>query len=293
MTSNAIDITPRTVAIGADVSGVDLAALDDATFAAIKAALHEHLVLFFHDQELTPEAHMAFAGRFGRMEVHEVFTPLDGHPEISVLEHDARRPPISDSWHSDVTYRPQPSLASILYAREIPPNGGDTLWLSAYAAYEALSAPLRDMLDGLSCEHDFLQAYGHYFRKLPDGAERVRRAQEETPPVTHPLVVVHPVTGRRLLYVNPTFTARVNELSAKESDALLRFLFEHLLRPEFQVRLKWRANDVAVWDNRATQHYATGDYYPEFRRMHRVTVGGDKPRGVADADTSVTLRAVR
>lgn len=277
---NALQITPRTVAIGADVTGIDLARIDDVAFADIRRALHEHLVLFFHGQQLTSQAHMAFAARLGRMEIHEVFTPLDGHPQISVLEHDAARPPISDSWHSDTSYRPEPSMAAVLYARTIPPVGGDTLWLSAYAAYDALSAPMQAFLDALQGEHDFLQAYGSYFRSRADAAERVQRAQRETPPVQHPLVVVHPVTGRRLLYVNPTFTSRIVELSKKESDALLRMLFEHLLKPEFQVRFKWQENDVAMWDNRATQHYATGDYYPAHRRMHRITVGGTAPIGV-------------
>ncbi len=273
---------PCTVAIGARIDGVDLARLDDDTFAEIRHALHNHLVLVFPDQHLEPADHMAFARRFGEMEIHEVFTPLDDHPEISVLEHDAVRPPISDSWHSDVTYRPHPSLASVLYARTIPPNGGDTLWRSAYAAYDTLSAPLQAMLEGVTAEHDFLRAYGNYFRKQEDGAERIRRAQAETPPVEHPVIVVHPVTGRRLLYVNPTFTARILELSQAESDAILHLLFEHLNTPEFHFRHKWRENDLVIWDNRATQHYATGDYYPAYRRMHRITVGGDRPRGVAD-----------
>lgn len=280
MRQQELEIQPRTVAIGADVLGVDLANIDAATFAKIKAALHKHLVLLFHDQQLTPEAHMGFAANFGEMEIHEVFTPLENHPEISILEHDAKRPPISDSWHSDVTYRDKPSMASILYAQAIPPNGGDTLWLSATAAFKKLSEPLKTMLEGLSCEHDFLQAYGAYFRKQPDGLARIRRAQIENPPMIHPLVVIHPVTGEKVLYVNPTFTSRIIDLPRKESDAILRFLFEHLLQPEFQVRFKWCENDVAIWDNRATQHYATGDYYPEYRRMHRVTVGGDRPRGI-------------
>lgn len=290
MNETHVTFKPRTAAIGADVLGVDLTQLDDALFARLKRGLHEHLVLFFHDQHLTPEAHMAFAARFGRMEVHEVFTPLEGHPEISVLEHDAARPPISDTWHSDVTYRPTPSMAAVLYARHIPPRGGDTLWLSAYAAYEALSPAFAEFLCGLHAEHDFLQAYGGYLGKKDDGAERLKRAREETPPVVHPLIVVHPVTGRRLLYVNPTFTSRIVELSKKESDAVLKHLFEHLLKPEFQVRLQWQPNDVAVWDNRATQHYATGDYYPEFRRMHRITVGGDRPVGVRSGAEALQAR---
>ena len=294
MEQQSLEIQPRTVAIGADVYGVDLAQIDAPTFAKIKTALHHHLVLFFHEQRLTPEAHMAFAANFGEMEIHEVFTPLDNHPEISILEHDAKRPPISDSWHSDVTYRPDPSMASILHAQSIPPNGGDTLWLSAVAAYKKLSEPLKTMLEGLNCEHDFLQAYGSYFRKQADGPERIRRAQIENPPTIHPLIVIHPVTGEKVLYVNPTFTSRIVDLPRKESDAILKFLFEHLLQPEFQVRFKWTENDVAIWDNRATQHYATGDYYPEYRRMHRVTVGGDRPVGVSASHPPTTpIRAVQ
>lgn len=293
MKTKHFEIQPRTVAIGADVSGIDIANIDDDTFAELKTALHEHLVLFFRDQSFTPAEHMAFAARFGELEIHEVFQPLEGHPEISVLEHDAKRPPISDSWHSDVTYRPHPSMASILHAQHIPPSGGDTLWLSAVAAYEKLSPAMQGFLETLTCEHDFLQAYGSYFASQPDGDERIRRARVETPPVQHPLIVVHPVTGKKLLYVNPTFTARIIELSRRESDALLKLLFDHLLTPEFQVRLHWRENDLAIWDNRATQHYATGDYYPEFRRMHRVTVGGDRPRGVtAHNEEKPAIRAV-
>lgn len=277
-TVKKIEISPRTCAIGADVHGVDLGArLDDATFFALQAALHEHLVLFFHDQDLPPDAHLDLASRFGQAEIHEFFTPLGGRPEISVLENDADRPPISDSWHSDVTYREKPSMASILYARSIPATGGDTLWLSAYAAFEALSEPVRVFLSTLTAEHDYLQAYRPLLQAMEDGSERVRRAAEDLPPVRHPVVVTHPVTGRRLLYVNPTFTSRIVELSASESESILGMLFKHLLSPDFQMRFKWRENDVAMWDNRATQHYATGDYYPAFRSMHRITVGGDRP----------------
>lgn len=282
MKQSDIVIQPRTVSIGADVHGIDLGTIDDTSFAEVRRALHKHLVLFFHDQQMSPAEHLSLARRFGPPEVHEVFTPLEGHPEISVLEHDAARPPISDSWHSDVTYRAEPSLAAVLYARHIPPVGGDTLWISAYAAFEGLSAPLQTFLSTLHAEHDFLQAYGSYLCGRADGAERVRQAQIDTPPVIHPLVVVHPVTGRKLLYINPTFTSRIVELSKPESDGLLQMLFKHLLKPEFQVRLQWKTNDVAMWDNRATQHYATGDYYPEYRRMHRITVGGDRPRGVLE-----------
>lgn len=291
MTYQHITVEPCGVALGAEVSGIDLALLDDASFAEIRRALTEHLVLFFRGQRLQPADHMAFARRLGPMEVHEVFKPLAGHPEISVLEHDAARPPISDSWHTDVSYRPAPALASVLYARDIPARGGDTLWLSAAAAYEALSPALQSFLCSLEAEHDFLAAYGGYLGQQEGGEERIARARRDTPPVVHPLVVVHPLSGRRVLYVNPTFTTRIVGLAPLESRALLDLLFQHLLKPEFQVRHRWRVDDVAVWDNRATQHYATGDYYPQYRRMHRITVGGDRPRGVA-AEPEPAMRAV-
>jgi taurine dioxygenase len=273
-----IRVMRLTETIGAVIEGVDVSRpLDEETFAEVKSALHEHLVIFFRGQELSPEQQMALASRFGAMEIHEVFTPLPDHPQISVLEHDRERPPISDVWHSDVSYRERPSMASLLYARSIPPVGGDTLWLSAYAALDALSPPLRSFLSELSAVHDFLKGYGSHFLQQKDGRERFLRAQDETPPVVHPIIVTHPVTRRDLLYVNPTFTSHVVELSRSESAALLEMLYAHLLRPEFQVRFKWRVNDLAIWDNRATQHYATGDYYPAYRRMHRITVGGDRP----------------
>ena len=294
MSNHSIEIHPHTLAIGADVAGVDLSQLDDALFAEIKAALHQHLVLVFHDQHLSPETQMAVAARFGEMEVHEVFTPLDGHPEVSVLEYDAERRPFNDVWHSDVTYREQPSLASLLYAHDVPTIGGDTLWRSAYAAYDALSAPLQALLENLTAEHDFLHAYGRIFRAQENSAERIRRAQIDNPPVIHPVIVLHPVTGKRLLYVNPTFTTRIRELGEAESDAILKLLFEHLQKPEFHVRVRWRQNDLVMWDNRSTQHYATSDYYPAYRRMHRITVGGDRPRSVHEKVASAApIRAVR
>ena len=294
MNNRSIEILPHTLAIGADVAGVDLSQLDDALFAAIKAALHQHLVLVFPDQHLSAETQMAVAARFGQMEIHEVFTPLEGHPEVSVLEYDAERRPFNDVWHSDVTYREQPSLASLLYAREVPAIGGDTLWRNAYAAYDALSGPLQGLLENLTAEHDFLHAYGRLFRAQDDGAERIRRAQIDNPPVIHPVIVLHPVTGKRLLYVNPTFTTRIQELGEAESDAILKLLFEHLQKPEFHVRVRWRQNDLVMWDNRATQHYATSDYYPAYRCMHRITVGGDRPRSVHEHAASASpIRAVR
>ena len=277
MSYETIQVTPLTSNIGAEVDGVNLGQLSDQIFSEVHAALLEHQVLFFRGQRITPEDQIALAQRFGEMEVHEVFPSLPGYPEVSVLEHDEQRPPFSDVWHSDVTYRDKPSMASILYSRTIPPVGGDTLWLSAYAAYEALSEPMKGFLSGLTAVHDFVHAYGNYFLQQENGREVYRKAQDERPPVEHPIIVTHPLTGKNLLYVNPTFTSHIVDLSPIEGKAILEMLFEHLRKPDFQVRFKWQENDLAIWDNRATQHYATGDYYPHFRQMHRITVGGTKP----------------
>jgi len=280
VTYDTLKVRPLTRHVGAEVEGIDLGKpMDEATWQEFRSALHEHLVLFCRDQHLQPEDHTALARRFGFMEVHEVFTPLEGFPHISVLEHDRERPPVSNVWHSDVTFRPEPSMFSILHARVIPPFGGDTLWLSAYAALEGLSEPLRQFVSGLTAVHDFIHAYGGYYLAQADGTARYRRAQDENPPTEHPVVVTHPVTQRQLLYVNPTFTSRIVELNRRESRALLDLLFAHLQTPEYHVRFTWRENDVAIWDNRATQHYATADYFPHHRRMHRITVGGTRPTG--------------
>lgn len=276
----ALSIDPVTPHIGAEVSGVDLAQpLGNEGFAAIHDALVRHGVLFFHDQDLTPEAHKAFAARFGTLQVHP-FAPNLGedHPEIIVIEHGPKRPPDLNNWHTDVTFMAEPPLGSVLYARVMPGTGGDTLWASMYAAYDALSDRMQRFLSDLVAVHDFEHVFGKSGRLYGNQDEtKMKSERERHPPAEHPVIRTHPVTGRQGIFVNSAFTVRIKDMKSKESDALLAFLHEHVRQPEFQCRFRWRKNAVAFWDNRCTQHYAVADYFPQHRKMHRVTIDGDRP----------------
>ena len=274
-----ITVEPVTLALGATISGVDLSAPRDAeVYGEIADALWRHHVVFFRDQQLTPESHMALAGHFGGLEPHEIFTPDEDNAVISVLENDADRPPEINAWHTDVTFRRQPTLCSVLYCEITPPAGGDTIWMNQALAYETLNAPVREMLLGLEAEHDVVYAYaGSGMLDRAGGAEKVAQLHRENPPEIHPVVIAHPITGRPTLFVNFGFTERITGLRRAESDALLAMLFEHQKLPEFQVRFKWQAGSIAIWDNFAVQHYAVADYHPMHRRMRRITVTGREP----------------
>jgi len=273
------ELHPLSPAIGARVEGLDLAhPMSDETVDALRDALHDRLVLFFSDQHLTPAAHRTFASHFGPLHVHPIYPNVPEVPEIVVLDTDARNLPDNDNWHTDVTFIETPPLGAALYARRVPPSGGDTLWLSTIAAYEALSEPLRRFLDGLTAVHDFEKSFPRDRFAAPDAARKWKEARTRNPPVVHPVVRTHPATGRKALFVNYGFTTRIRELSKAESDAVLAFLFEHVTRPEFMIRHRWQENDLALWDNRVTQHYATADYLPHRRIMHRATIIGDRPR---------------
>ncbi|HEY8216968.1 MAG TPA: TauD/TfdA family dioxygenase [Acidimicrobiia bacterium] len=260
-TTVALELDPLTGVLGAEVRGVDLADLDDATFDALRRALAEHLVLFFPDQHLTPDEHRAFATRFGEAEIHPFIPKLDPeHPEIVVLDSDHGAK--ADVWHTDVTFSASPPICSVLKMVQSPPHGGDTMWISQVAVYDGLSAPLRDLVDGLTAVHT-ASAFGH-----PE-------IQTE-----HPAVRVHPETGRRCLYVNRQFTSHFPQLRPEESDALLAHLCTFAEQPQFTVRYRWSEGTIGVWDNRATQHYAVNDYDAR-RVIHRVTIIGDRPEGNA------------
>jgi taurine dioxygenase len=272
-------VEPLSPAIGARIDGLDLAEpLSDATAEALKEALFDRLVLFFADQKLTPAAHRTFAGHFGPLHIHPIYPNVPEVPEIIVLDTDGKNLPDNDNWHTDVTFIETPPLGAALYARKLPPSGGDTLWLSTIAAYEALSERLRKFLAGLTATHDFEKSFPRDRFAGSEERERWETARAKNPPVIHPVVRTHPSTGRKALFVNSGFTTRINELSKAESDALLAYLFEHLQKPEFAVRHRWRENDLALWDNRVTQHYATVDYLPHRRIMHRATIIGERPR---------------
>ena len=274
-----LTVTPLTSAVGAEVTGIDLAAdLDDASIASVRAALLDHLVLFFRDQHLSPERHIHFAERFGPISVPTFTTDASDRPEIIVLDQLAPKGEGADSWHADNTYMPEPPMASILRAVTLPDVGGDTCFASMYAAYDALSPALRGFLDGLTAVHDIAVMVE---RTKHLEAAGLREAAARWPAVVHPVVRVHPETGRKLLNVNANWTVRIAELGGEESAALLAFLFAHLKSPDFQCRFHWSEGAVAFWDNRVVQHYAVPDYV-ERRVMARVTVAGDRPFGPMD-----------
>lgn len=265
--------------IGALVHGVDLTRpLDDDQRDTILAALLQHHVLFFENQPVTPPQHRDLAARFGTLHIHPLYPQHPDAREIIVLDTDDSNPPDNDNWHTDVTFIQTPPMGALLSARQLPPRGGDTLWASGIAAYEALSEPFRRLLDTLHAEHDFAQSFPpERYARTPEERVQWEAACAKNPPVVHPAVRTHPVSGRRGVFINEGFTRRIVELEKKESDAILNFLKVHIAKPEFTVRWRWKQYDLAFWDNRLTQHYATVDYLPHRRVMHRATVVGDRP----------------
>ena len=271
-------VRPITPLIGAEIDGIDLSRpLDDATLADVQDALLKHLVIFFRDQEITPEQQLAFARRFGEIEPpHPVFDKVKEYPQVTVVEQKGDRGIYNDEWHTDVTFRETPALASILYGKVIPPVGGDTLFASMITAYEALSAPMKRLVEGLSAVHDITEGFGDIVASK-EGLAKARAMQDKFPPVVHPVVRTHPVTGKRALFVNRSFTTRILGLNKVEGQHLLRMLLEHCEQSNFQMRFRWEKGSVAMWDNRCTMHYAANDYSPHHRLMHRVTIVGDRP----------------
>lgn len=274
-----IEVTPIARALGVIVSGVDLSAdLPQSVIDHLSELLVKHQILFFRDQPITPQAQARFAARFGTLHIHPIYPVLPDLPEIMLLDNHAGFLPDNDNWHTDVTFSEAPPLAGILAAKRTPSSGGDTMWSSNFAAYDALSEPMRRLLDGLTAQHSIAKSFPpERWQSDPAFKERYERAVAKHPPVRHPVVRTHPVSRRKALFVNEGFTTHINELSAEESRAVLAYLYTHSARPEFTVRWNWRVGDVAFWDNRVTQHYAIADYLPERRTMHRATVNGDRP----------------
>ncbi|CRH36308.1 Alpha-ketoglutarate-dependent taurine dioxygenase [Pantoea ananatis] len=272
-------IKPLGPFIGAQVGNLDVSRpLSDAQFEQLYHALLRYQVLFLREQVITPEQHRALAIRFGDLHIHPVYPHAEGVEEIIVLDTHQDNPPDNDNWHTDVTFIQTPPAVALLASKVLPESGGDTLWTSGIAAYEALSAPFKTLLAELRAEHDFTKAFPEYkHRKTEEAHRQWQQAVAKNPPVYHPVIRTHPVSGKKALFVNEGFTTRIMDISQKESDALLGFLFAHVTRPEFQVRWRWQPNDLAIWDNRVTQHYANADYYPARRVMQRATVLGDRP----------------
>jgi taurine dioxygenase len=278
MSYQTISIQPVSGHIGAEVRGADIREpLGAEVRGEIQRALLEHLVLFFRDQPLTPAEQITFGRNFGDLHIHPYIPSLPGHPEVMALKSKPTGPGDmayqANNWHTDLTYVQDPPMARILHAVEVPPAGGDTMWLSLYAAYEALSAPMKAFLDGKIAVHDIVVSMPDDFVDQDTAPKQLERLHQITPAVEHPVVATHPDTGRKLLYVNRNFTKFIKGLTRSESDALLSFLLDHIEQPEFQCRLHWRKGTTAIWDNRCTEHYAVCDYRQQ-RTMHAVTVCG-------------------
>ena len=275
-----IQVMPISRAVGAEISGADIAAgISDRQFAEIRQAFIDYGVIFFRDQVLSPDQHIEFARRWGEINVNRFFKPVQTHPIIAeVRKEPDQNANIGAAWHTDHSYDQIPAMGSILYAREVPKLGGDTLFSSMYAACEALSDAMKKTLLGLRAEHSSRHVFGETAledRDREDLGGRYQNASAATQDSVHPVIIRHPLSGRPALYVNADFTVKFEGWSKDESQPLLDFLYQHARQNEFTCRFQWRKGSMAIWDNRATHHYAMNDYPGELRLMHRITIEGE------------------
>jgi taurine dioxygenase len=285
MKNTNFQVAPLAGGLGAEIQGIDLARpMDDATFEQVQRAFLEYCVLFFREQDITPDQHKSFASRFGALNIHPFIAGLADHPEVMefVKEPNESGYNVGGTWHSDTTFLEKPALGSLLYAHEVPPYGGDTIFANMYLAYETLSSAMQRMLEGLRAIHSAENSYGKggsFDRNQGKGqaAMSIEIDSKQIDEVSHPVVRTHPQTGRKALYVNPNFTRRFEDMTNEESRPLLDFLYAHQQKPEFTCRFSWQRHSLAFWDNRCTQHLAVNDYDGFRRRMQRVTVDGDRP----------------
>lgn len=283
-----LETHPVAGSLGAEIRGIDLSRpLSDDQFDEVRAALHEHLVVFFRDQQLTPQQHIDFSSRFGELLEVPFIRALDGHPTILPVmkgKAESTRRLFGGLWHTDMSYAEEPPLGSALYGRVIPPYGGDTMWANMYRAYDGLSDRLKQILDGLGAVHSAVRSYGAGGAVVNNGDPAhkmdVRTDNRAASEMIHPVVRVHPATGKKALYVNSTYTLRFDGMTQEESEPLLQFLYRHAARPEFTCRFRWTPGSLALWDNRCTQHLAMNDYDGFDREMHRTTISGDRPIAV-------------
>ena len=271
-----MELLAVTGALGAEVRGIDLRKpLRDTDAEKLYQGLTQHQVLFFRKQSLTPQSHLALANAFGEIDPgHPVYPHVEGFQSIVELIADADNPPDTEDWHKDLTFRASPPFASILRAVSVPSIGGDTLWASMSAVYEALSEGWKSDLASLFAVHDMGTFRNDYFRQ--GGIKAINKALSEVGSAVHPVVETHPVSGLKYLNVNQSFTRQILNMTQGPSDEMLQYLFQQVRKPEFQVRLRWQNDTVAIWDNRITQHYAVCDYLPHRRHMQRVTINHDK-----------------
>ncbi len=245
---------------------------------AIYDSLIQNKVIFFRNQLITSEQHISLAKSFGDIEPpHPVYPHLDKYPEIVLLENDKNNPPDTDVWHTDVSFKPNPPFASILYSKVIPSSGGDTLWSCLSSIYDALPQNMKNYLENLKAVHDMGDFRNTFTNNEPIGfAEKLNKGFNKFGSSIHPIVKSHPITKKKFIYINPGFTNHIVGLNSTDSNNLLNYLFTFMNKPEFQVRFKWSENTIAIWDNRCTMHYAIGDYLPYHRKMHRITILNDR-----------------
>jgi taurine dioxygenase len=268
--------------VGAEILGADLSRpLGDGDYATIRLALNDHGVIFFRDQNITPEQHISFAERFGPININRFFAHIDGYPQIAeVRKEKDQKINVGGGWHTDHSYDQIPALGSVLVARELPEKGGDTMFANMALAYETLSDGLKRTLEGLTALHSSRHVFGAAAAAkvsadtVTDLDRRIGNAEAATQDAVHPVVIRHPESGKKILYVNPGFTVKFVEWTKEESKQLLDFLYRHAMRPEFSCRFQWREGSIAFWDNRSTWHYALNDYHGSRRLMHRITIEG-------------------
>ena len=271
MTTSKITVSPLTPAIGAEIGNVDLGQVTDQEIIDIRAALLKHKVVFFREQTLSQAQHIGLARGFGELEIHPATPSSQSNPEVLHIAHGPESKGQENFWHSDVTWREKPSLGSILKAVKVPAVGGDTLFANMVLAYELLPENMKEAITGRVAIHDIARVFA---KRLNKSAEELR---ERYPPVEHPIVRTHPETGESVLYVNTAFTSHIKDMDRDDSAQLLRTLYLTAANPEIQCRFRWEKGSLAFWDNRASQHFASSDYFPQVRKMERVTIAGDRP----------------
>ena len=271
MTTSNITVSPLTPAIGAEIGNVDLGQVTDQEIIDIRAALLKHKVVFFREQTLSQAQHIGLARGFGELEIHPATPSSQSNPEVLHIAHGPESKGQENFWHSDVTWREKPSLGSILKAVKVPAVGGDTLFANMVLAYELLPENMKEAITGRVAIHDIARVFA---KRLNKSAEELR---ERYPPVEHPIVRTHPETGESVLYVNTAFTSHIKDMDRDDSAQLLRTLYLTAANPEIQCRFRWEKGSLAFWDNRASQHFASSDYFPQVRKMERVTIAGDRP----------------
>ncbi len=276
MDAQQMMVMPVSGAVGAEVRGIDISRpLPAVTVAALRAALGEHGVLFFRDQALTEAQHIAFAEQFAKININRFFRAVEGWPQIAEVRKEPEQTKnIGGGWHTDHSYDDIPALGSLLYAREVPPSGGDTIFASMFAAYDALSDGLKRTLEGLRAVHSSRHVFGTQAKRGDDLKDRLGNAEAATQDAVHPMVIRHPISGKKALYVNRGFTTHIEGWTVEESKPLLEYLYQHGARPEFSCRFNWAPGSMAFWDNRATWHLAVNDYQGHRRLMHRITLEG-------------------